>query len=458
MVARLLERRGDEPLTILDPCVGPGTFVTALRRSGQLHEHDRIVALDVDPAMVARVPAGRMVETRVADFLQCETHRSFDAVVMNPPYVRQEWLDDKSLLRERARRETGMIPPGSSNLYVYFLVKAVAALKHGGRMCAVVYDSWRHTKYGQWLQRYLRSNLDELVVDDIADAPFDGRLIDATILSGTRREPRPDQSALDDRRAAPGAITADGLQPIGELYDTRRGLRLKQTNFFLCSRSESDDTQATAFVKRIRHIEGYSVDTDHPEAALLVIDGELDHPALDELRRRLREARQRPAQNRSILTWAKERPHQWFAHRKPPVAPLLVNYFLRGRPRHLFNGPHYPYSDNFYGLTPRDPVDIYAHLALLNCSATAAGILVRARNQGAGLRKIQLFEYRTALMPSMSAFTADIQAQLTELGRRLALGHVPRETLRHIDVIVAAAIPELKPARLRRLLTSSDWG
>ncbi len=437
-------------MTILDPCVGPGTFIHALRATGKLTSEDHLVGVDVDPRMVRATRAVHSIEVHLADYLSWLDSRKFDAAIVNPPYVRQEWLDDKPLLMARLREEAGVRIPGSANLYVYFLVRMVTMLAPGGRFTAVVYDSWKHTRYGIWLQDFLDSTCQSVTYQQIAKTPFRGRLIDASIMSGVRRKRAKPSGVHHPPPSSGGLLSIPGMLSIDALYETRRGLRLKQAGFFLCSPDDRGRRWATPFVKRIRYVEGFAVDLNHPEAALLVSTGERSHPAMRVLRARLQEAASQPDENVAILTWARERPDRWYSHAPPPRAPILVNYFLRGRPRHILN-PELAYSDNFYGLTPRVNHSPYALLALLNSTATTVGILSRSRNQGAGLRKVQLFEYRSAATPDPARFSPKALARLTTLGRELIGGATPQPLVYEIDEIIASAFGnrDLSTASLR---------
>jgi adenine-specific DNA-methyltransferase len=456
MAADLLKGRPDRPMRVLDPCVGPGTFPSALARNGVPRARDTATALDIDPAMIDAVCRSSSLaawEPQVADYLWWRPPAQFDAAILNPPYIRQEWVDDKERLRRRFIEEFGAEVPGTANLYVYFLVKALSELAPGGRMIAIIYDGWCQTLYGRWLADWLACHADSLDVERVA-APFDGRLIDATIIKARRGTPTTSRSAPRFEAQDPVGEIA-GMAPIGTQLETRRGLRLKQSAFFLCSREDCDRHGATPFLKKVRHVNGFAVDDSHPEAALLVTSGTPDHPALPELRRRLRAARREPDKNESILTWVRERPEDWYVHRPAPVAPLVVNYYLRTRPRHLLN-PGLAYSDNFYGLTPPAGEDPRMWFALLNSSATAVSILAHARPQGSGLRKVQLFEYRTSSVPVVAAFDRNDQLRLADLGTQLANGSDPAGTLASIDRLVASTLLEdvMDPANLAEALST----
>lgn len=111
----------------------------------------------------------------LADFAEITVGRGgFDIVVGNPPYVRQEEIQDptgrreardyKALLQEEAWKdvkrplpkrdaEAFPRPPGRADLYVYFYARTLALLRPKGVHAFVVSNSWLDVQYGAWLQR-----------------------------------------------------------------------------------------------------------------------------------------------------------------------------------------------------------------------------------------------------------------------------------------------------------------
>ncbi|HCU11026.1 MAG TPA: hypothetical protein DGB72_02750 [Gemmatimonadetes bacterium] len=443
-MAELLAARRREGFgaKILDPCVGPATFPQALTRVDALIAEDHLTLVDVDDQMVDRTRAwcaGREWAARIvrADYLTWRPPEQFDLAILNPPYLRQEWLDADRTYRPLFRERLGVDVPGTANLYVYFLVKAVTDLLPGGSFSCIVPDTWRHTRFGEWLEAFLSDRCVDLAIEPVPDQPFDGVLIDAAILTGTTAE-------VGEPRAALPALGKSlfygetGFAPLQELFETRRGLRLKQSSFFLCRR-ESAPEGATPFVKHVRHVPGYEVLPDHPEAALLVPSSAQDHRLMPELLLRLKAAQSVPDQNETILTWWKERPQAWFSHPPAPYAPILFNYYLRSRPRHIRNR-EFLFSDNFYGLTPRS-VSIEACLALLNSTFVTDELLACSRPQGSGLAKLQLYEYRNCWIPDVRELDPDVVCQLADLGRRLAVSRDDASgELRSIDRVLRQAL------------------
>lgn len=97
----------------------------------------------------------------------------FDIVIGNPPYVRQEEIQDlfgrfspdeyKAMLRESVNKDLALTtcysektapkPSGRSDLYTYFYARSLALLHPGGVHVFVVSNSWLDVQYGAWLQQ-----------------------------------------------------------------------------------------------------------------------------------------------------------------------------------------------------------------------------------------------------------------------------------------------------------------
>ncbi|MGC8640059.1 MAG: Eco57I restriction-modification methylase domain-containing protein, partial [Isosphaeraceae bacterium] len=74
----------------------------------------------------------------------------FDAVVGNPPYVRQELLSPtKPYFQEHYQAYHGM-----ADLYVYFYERGVQILRPGGRLAFVVTNKWMKAGYAEPLRRF----------------------------------------------------------------------------------------------------------------------------------------------------------------------------------------------------------------------------------------------------------------------------------------------------------------
>ena len=85
----------------------------------------------------------------------------FDAVIGNPPYVRQELLGDfKTYFQEHYA-----VYHGTADLYSYFIERGVSILKSGGYFSYIVANKWMRANYGKPLRKWLRQQSIEEIVD-----------------------------------------------------------------------------------------------------------------------------------------------------------------------------------------------------------------------------------------------------------------------------------------------------
>ena len=78
-----------------------------------------------------------------------------DIIVMNPPYVRQEKIDPRD--KEYYVNKYGL--DRTSDLYAYFMLRALKLLKDGGAAAVISSDKWLEVGYGVKLQEKLKPYL-----------------------------------------------------------------------------------------------------------------------------------------------------------------------------------------------------------------------------------------------------------------------------------------------------------
>lgn len=202
----------DAKATILDPACGGGTFlVRAYQRKSDFSNntltHQRLInslyGLDISayPAhlttvnlatrdlieeanypLVARqdfltinpgeavfhVPLGSAGKGEQAAWMELP---KVDAVVGNPPYVRQEKINEyygkgyKKLLQDGARRDAPDVNlSGRSDILCYFFTHGGAFLEDGGYMGLLTSSNWLDAAYGFALQKYLLGNYEIITI------------------------------------------------------------------------------------------------------------------------------------------------------------------------------------------------------------------------------------------------------------------------------------------------------
>jgi hypothetical protein len=85
----------------------------------------------------------------------------FDAVIGNPPYVRQESIrDQKEYYQSRYA-----VYQGTADLYAYFIEKGISLLRPGGIFSYIVANKWMRANYGKPLRKFLLTKRIEEIVD-----------------------------------------------------------------------------------------------------------------------------------------------------------------------------------------------------------------------------------------------------------------------------------------------------
>ena len=216
---------------------------TRLRLAAVLAEHD-VPAGDADALLEAWIVRDDFLLRVIAD-------ASFDFVVGNPPYVRQERIPAPLLAAYRARYETLY---DRADLYVPFVERGIALLKPGGRLAFVCSDRWTKNRYGGPLRA--------LVARTCALEHY----LDLTGVQAFDREVVAYPSVFVLRRLGPGDAAGDvtavgdsAHRPVESLPDLARAMRRARD---VSTVTEGDGAHVPA-----------SVDTPSPKRPVRLVAG-----------------------------------------------------------------------------------------------------------------------------------------------------------------------------------------
>lgn len=165
----------------------------------------------------------------------------FDAVVGNPPYVRQEGLGEDKPFLEFAHAP---VYSGVADLYVYFYHQGLAMLRRGGRFGMITSNKFLRANYGKGLRSFLtRHTIIDLI--DFRDLPvFDDAIAYPLILIAEKTQPAEDHAVLTCSVA-----DMDEANRIGEVMESAASMSLS-------SLSEEgwslQSPQVLALLKKIR--------------------------------------------------------------------------------------------------------------------------------------------------------------------------------------------------------------
>jgi len=95
------------------------------------------------------------------EFTEIFEKGGFDAVIGNPPYVRQELLKgQKEYFKDRYE-----VYHGSADLYAYFIEKGISLLRENGQFSYIVANKWMRANYGKPLRTWLSKKPIEEIID-----------------------------------------------------------------------------------------------------------------------------------------------------------------------------------------------------------------------------------------------------------------------------------------------------
>jgi len=93
----------------------------------------------------------------------------FDAVIGNPPWVRQETLTNVKKVLESAYPS---VFHGVADIYAYVLARGLEVLKPGGRLGFILPNKWVRANYGEPLRKLLASKYQPELLVDFGHAPL----------------------------------------------------------------------------------------------------------------------------------------------------------------------------------------------------------------------------------------------------------------------------------------------
>jgi len=128
----------------------------AIARARELWERQRFFHWDLEFPEVFIDLAGR----------DWAADGGFDAMIGNPPYVRQEAL---APLKPFLQANYAEFYHGTADLFIYFFGQGMRQLRQGGRLAYISSNSWLRANYASALRAYLRTQATIETLVDIGD-------------------------------------------------------------------------------------------------------------------------------------------------------------------------------------------------------------------------------------------------------------------------------------------------
>lgn len=397
-MAERLNRELHDGAKILDPACGPGTFIEALSIESEYKLN--IDNYDVDERFILYLNDkfyGNKIRHKnyCDDYLNVKLSESYDAVILNPPYIRHEEINNKVVYKRYIEKELGTTISSRSNLLVYFLLKSIIDLKPGGYLTAIVYDAIEHTVYGRSALEIIETLMETVECEGLL-TPFDGALVDAKIYLMRKRIEKKTFSLPKE------SGSQNELVPLSSLLTTVRGTSFVKRAVFFAQDCDPYYEFSEDILVKVGTLKTYQA---RPDKRAYLLSSESEYG--DDFKNWLSSRAEQAGKKGVKLT------------NKKVNNKILFNYYLRNKPKHIWNVENTYVSDNFYASTPLSDFPAEVAWLLMNSDLFSDCLLRKARNQGNGLFKLQLFEYKDALIPNWNLLNLEQVLQLKNIAEEL---------------------------------------
>jgi hypothetical protein len=437
---------------VLDPCIGPNTF---FKNIDAIPETITLTGIELDETLIDETTKSFYSKSNrnlvIGSFFNLHLSEKYDFIIQNPPYVRQELMMNGENSKSTALRSLSPLAeiiPSKSNLYVYFLLKSIFHLNDKGRLVAVIYDSWLYSDFGKFLKEaFTRFGSIEAIYHFRRNA-FPDAEVGATVIDFKRILNSKEKNRLIKIYSlkTPNDIASYGIKlklpykqlTIQEFFEYRfneetvidfktgffkpinkianqpiqRGISSIANKYFIHEEQLFDES--IPFVKDVTSIETFEIKSEL--SYLLALNGSITEKTRKYLDNAKAEIITEPEKFRALKKQI-EQSESWFKVQLKKPGNVLFNYYMRKNIDFILNESLYYSSDNFYIVNIES--NLLANLAILNSSFTRIALLLHSRNQGSGLRKIQLYEFKEVPVIDVNKLSNESIVQLEAVAMKL---------------------------------------
>lgn len=175
-------------LKILDPATGFGIFERALanlnknkKLSFELWEIDKNISTELK-----KLTEQLNLESKIfnGDFFKKGWDNKFDGIIANPPYFKHHFINEKEKIYQEICLRTYFRFSLQTNIYCWFLIKAINLLADGGRLAFIVPSEFLNANYGEKVKEYLKQTgiVLHLISINFNENVFDNALTTSVII------------------------------------------------------------------------------------------------------------------------------------------------------------------------------------------------------------------------------------------------------------------------------------
>jgi adenine-specific DNA-methyltransferase len=186
----------DKNLRVLDPSTGFGIFERALtQKNYSNHKNINYTLWEIDKIIAHALKdivkkLGLKAGVNCGDFMTSSWKEKYNGIISNPPYYKHHYIKNKLGLHKEICSETNFKFSLQTNIYCWFLIKAVSLLADGGRLAFIIPSEFLNSNYGERIKEYLLKTGIVLHLINIRfdENVFDNALTTSIIVLGEKKK------------------------------------------------------------------------------------------------------------------------------------------------------------------------------------------------------------------------------------------------------------------------------
>lgn len=164
-------------LKVFDPAYGEGALLLAAERIFNQKGYSLSYAIELygcdkipRNGLLKHLPGRHLLKL---DFFKYPLNKKFDLILMNPPYVRHHIMSDRRTTDCKRIVDEIHRLKATSDLWAYFLIKAVNHLNQGGNLGAILPWSFLQAEYAHGIRKWLAGRFEKIQVLALGSHYFD---------------------------------------------------------------------------------------------------------------------------------------------------------------------------------------------------------------------------------------------------------------------------------------------
>lgn len=434
---------------ILDPCFGEGVFIDSVIKNTDFN----VTGIEIDKSLFETYRKVQNVERCQLynmEFLLNDLTKTYNGILMNPPYIRHEKINDLSQLgvsKEKLRTNLlyRELNP-TANLYMYFIVRAINMLKQDGELIAIFPETWINSRDGKNFRDYLSRNCSVLEKIFVKGKAFDkNALVDVLILK--LKKSFTDNTSIEKCVYFNGetikhlnnekvTLSKERLVTLIKYGTLRRGITTGNNKMFVgnFSNREGWNFVTEKILSSPKSINGFTTKKAVTDDLLVISDLKGTTQEIFDYIESWKENITRNSSPKTQFAEIENNSTKWYKIKTFDCKGLLFSYIIRNNMKFIINVDEVLVRDNFYIIYPN--IDFYLLFSLLNNYYTYVQLEEMGKRYGAGLLKLQKYDLEKLLLIDIDVISDKDMKILIKMAKK-AIDLTDENVIDEINVVIS---------------------